>query len=322
MPLESPLQYVNDLNPANPTAPDGLNQGDDHIRGMKLALKQTFPNFTSGALTASQADLDGAVSATTNGVSVLADAGAHFKTNTNDGFTNPANGEVDVKAGSSLFKHKSDGSFEAPGTIKADGGFIGVGVVPIGMPCVWFEDTLPDASYGDYAWLNGQVIASANTRCPTLLARWTNRFGGNGTTTMGVPNMCEVAPYGKSTMGGATSPGRITNYALTTIGAFIGACLHALTAGELAPHTHGFAGTTGDDFPDHTHGIWTQSGNSFAAPNFPAPSNSSLGTQSTGASNRHVHNFSGNTDTGAGVAGSSHDNVSPGIVVNWVVRLA
>jgi microcystin-dependent protein len=64
MPLET-ITYISDLNPANPSVADGLVQGDDHLRGIKAALKNTLPNFTAGALTSTQAQIDALVAALT-----------------------------------------------------------------------------------------------------------------------------------------------------------------------------------------------------------------------------------------------------------------
>jgi hypothetical protein len=40
------FNYLDSLVPANPTVSDGVVNGDDHIRGIKLALKNTFPNIS------------------------------------------------------------------------------------------------------------------------------------------------------------------------------------------------------------------------------------------------------------------------------------
>ena len=61
MPLESGT-YIPDLVATNPAAGDGVNQGDDHLRLVKSCVKATFPNFTSGPLNSTQAQLDNAVS--------------------------------------------------------------------------------------------------------------------------------------------------------------------------------------------------------------------------------------------------------------------
>jgi hypothetical protein len=52
MALEA-ASFISDLVSANPAGPDGMAQGDDHIRLIKSVLKSTFPNL-SGAVTANQ----------------------------------------------------------------------------------------------------------------------------------------------------------------------------------------------------------------------------------------------------------------------------
>ncbi|MFM9928207.1 hypothetical protein VLK31_34930 [Variovorax sp. H27-G14] len=49
MPLETGT-YISDLVATNPTGADGKNVGDDHLRLIKLLLRNTFPNIT-GAVT-------------------------------------------------------------------------------------------------------------------------------------------------------------------------------------------------------------------------------------------------------------------------------
>jgi hypothetical protein len=43
MPLESPVDHLDDLDENNPAHTDGLSFQDDHSRNIKKALKQTFP---------------------------------------------------------------------------------------------------------------------------------------------------------------------------------------------------------------------------------------------------------------------------------------
>lgn len=58
--------YISDLNPNNPVnATDGVGEGDDHLRLIKSLLLNTFPNIT-GAVNASQAELNHLVGATEN----------------------------------------------------------------------------------------------------------------------------------------------------------------------------------------------------------------------------------------------------------------
>src|SRR6478609_6250644 len=49
MPLET-ANYINQLNPANPLSTDSVSQSDDHLRTIKLALKNTFPNLDGPVL--------------------------------------------------------------------------------------------------------------------------------------------------------------------------------------------------------------------------------------------------------------------------------
>lgn len=55
MGLES-ATYINELNASNPLGNDAKNKGDEHIRLIKSALQNTFPNLT-GAVTATHAEL-------------------------------------------------------------------------------------------------------------------------------------------------------------------------------------------------------------------------------------------------------------------------
>ena len=56
MALES-ATYISDLDASNPTAGDGRNQGDDHIRLIKSAIKNTFPSL-SAAVTVTATELN------------------------------------------------------------------------------------------------------------------------------------------------------------------------------------------------------------------------------------------------------------------------
>lgn len=47
MALETGVATIADLNPLNPSASDPAMEGDDHIRLIKTALKNTFPNINS-----------------------------------------------------------------------------------------------------------------------------------------------------------------------------------------------------------------------------------------------------------------------------------
>lgn len=59
-------KYIDSLVSSNPTSSDDIDEGDDHIRGLKNVIVNTAPNIT-GAITATQAELnliDGSVAGT------------------------------------------------------------------------------------------------------------------------------------------------------------------------------------------------------------------------------------------------------------------
>jgi len=63
MTIETSYDYIDDLNPAYPEAATEVGDGDDHIRGIKNALTQSFPNI-SGACTATHVQLNNVAFAT------------------------------------------------------------------------------------------------------------------------------------------------------------------------------------------------------------------------------------------------------------------
>jgi microcystin-dependent protein len=303
MPLET-ASYITDLNSANPAHTDQINQDDSHMRLVKSTLKATFPNFTSAPLNSSQAQID---SLTTNGTAVLADAGVNFKTNTGDGFTNPAAGEVDVKAASSLFKHKSDGSLTVPGAVIAGSLSATPGTFPLAGSMPWFSDTLPSGT-GTWAWLNGQTI-SRTTYAAVFAILGTTYGVGDGSTTFGLPDTRDNILVGKGTMGSTTAVGRITNFVTSAIGNMFGECLHLLGIGEVPAHSHTITDV------QHTHTVAnTNSGGGALGYTGGASTISNVTTTSAA--------FTGITGTNNAGGGTTHNNVQPSLVCNWIMRIA
>jgi microcystin-dependent protein len=318
MPLET-ASLLNQLDPNNPTVTDGVSQGDDHLRLIKTALKGTFANFTGAAVASTEAQLDAGAAVAETGAKKLADAGAFFNTNSTDGLTNPAAGEVDVQAGgNAVVKLKSDKSASFQGDVSNTGkvtstvGFNGPGAVPIGGTVIWWTDTLPDASW---AWCNGGTYLRSNT------VLW-NIFGttygpGDGSTTANLPDLRDNVPVGKGTMGSVAAAGRIvsgvTNFVSSTLGAMFGAALHALTGTELPSHSHGVSD------PGHAHALsnpdvvvynlgGATDGNGATV--HLAATTVSVEPAATGIS---IANYGGN---------GSHNTVQPSIVCNYIVRVA
>lgn len=89
------VTYISDLVAGNPTANDPKAQGDDHLRNIKAALKNTFPNV-SGAATVTQAQLNYLASAS--------------------GTTGTATGKVVFDVGATLENVVAKGTWTASGT--------------------------------------------------------------------------------------------------------------------------------------------------------------------------------------------------------------
>jgi microcystin-dependent protein len=321
VPVET-FNYLDSLNASNPVSSEGLVGGDDHIRGIKSTLLSTFPSVT-GAVTATHTALNAAGVAATDGASLLDDDGVFFKTS-GDGLVNALAGDIDVKLQGSVaatFQRTGGANFfKVFGGIEATGEIKGPGITPIGGTIIWWDDTLP--ADGKWAWANGQVITNANVSCPILLARWGNKFGGNGTTTMGVPNLQEVVPVGKQNMGGAASPFRITTILsaiMTAIGSVFGSQTHTLTAlqlpailssGTMSGTSAGSISGTASNVLVGGSGTGVGGGGAFGV-NGTAPV---TGSYSGSAS---VSGVVQSTNTN----NEAHNNLQPGMIVNWIIRI-
>lgn len=67
MALETPVTFINTLEPLNPVSGDPVQDGDNHIRNIKAAIKATFANITA-AVTATAVDLNKLVGMTSSTV--------------------------------------------------------------------------------------------------------------------------------------------------------------------------------------------------------------------------------------------------------------
>ena len=106
MPAES-ADYISQLNKEKPTGGESISDGDDHLRVIKKAVHDSFPNISS-RVDATPADL--------NAVSGLVTDVAKLKTDVGD-IDADAHGNVAAvyyKSGSMLYKHNVASVTKAP----------------------------------------------------------------------------------------------------------------------------------------------------------------------------------------------------------------
>lgn len=64
MALEPSFNYIDDLVDTNPETGDNVNEGDDHLRGIKSAVQGSFPSLGSAAVTKTAAEINDLVEQT------------------------------------------------------------------------------------------------------------------------------------------------------------------------------------------------------------------------------------------------------------------
>lgn len=328
MPVET-ATYIADLNESYPQGPDGADQGDNHIRLLKAVLKAQFPEFTAAALSATQAEIEAAIAAVTGlsallmKVGTVGAPGLAVVGDTDTGIYSPGANQLAVAVGGLLaVLIGSDKSLTAQGKIISTGagkGFDGPGCVPVGAVIEWYADALPDATkYGVYAWANGGTVSAATYT--ELAALWPTRVSGGNIT---LPDRRDNVAIGKATMGGAADPGRISTYDTTALWAQVGEGTHLLLLTEVPAHDHG--GYTGYTDVDHTHGYsylgyspvcaaGTGAVIGYGGPFGVNDTTSNAAAKGYNLNHRH-------TIASAG-GGQAHNIVQPGMVCNFVVRIA
>lgn len=144
---------------------------------------------------------------------------------------------------------------------------------------------------GGWLWCDGSVVSRA-TYAALFLAIGTTFGAGDGSTTFSVPDMRGRHALGKDNMGGSAA-NRVTSggsgIAGTTLGATGGAETVALSIAQLAAHTHTYPGK------DATAG----------APPLPATVGGTIDS---------------NPLTSSTGSGSAHQNMTPSLVLNYVIK--
>lgn len=110
---------------------------------------------------------------------------------------------------------------------------------PVGTGKDFWGVTLP----AGYLWGNGATHLIADY--PALFAVFGTRYGGNGTTTFGVPDKRDRQSIGKGDMGGAAAANRVTDTQSDVLGGVGGTENKTLVEANLPPHDHGIPTTSG-----------------------------------------------------------------------------
>lgn len=181
--------YISDLVVTNPTATDPISQGDDHDRLTKACIKATFPNLT-GAMTATQTELNYMVGATTNPA---------MKDGSN--LTTPAAGDNTTKIATTAFVNQTAFSAALP---AQPGGATRYKLRTLAGLASWVIEQmvrssrvanaiLTDADSGTFVDVTAGTFSQTLTAAATLGDGWFCLYRNNGTGVVTLdPNGAEL----------------------------------------------------------------------------------------------------------------------------------
>lgn len=175
--------------------------------------------------------------------------------------------------------------------------------VPVGTGVLWFGDleSVPD----NFIVPDGSIVNISDY--PDLFAIWGTKYGGNGTTTFGLPNL-----KGKVVV---MRDQNDTDF--DTVGETGGEKTHTLTTSEIPSHTHTQKSCTNPG--DHAHNTWntfsqkvSSGGITITMTGEPSDGRGNA-TQGAGG---HTHTVTLNNTGGGG----THNNVQPYIVAYYIIK--
>jgi hypothetical protein len=253
--------YISDLNVANPTHTDGINQGDSHMRLIKSTLQATFPNVT-GAMTATHTQLNNAgAAAATAGLLIAPANGAtsavlRLTGAASTGAYIVANVSTSGQAGVlGLYSNNSTNTVTTLGaTLDGSGNFSAVGsingslvkqngntLVPTGIVAMWSgsQASIPagwhlcDGTSGTPNLLNRFIACAGSTYTVA-------QVGGAVSATVTSDSQGVHSHGGTASAGPFGMTGSVTNDGAHSHSGSTGS--HALSVGELPAHDHGISG--------------------------------------------------------------------------------
>lgn len=177
--------------------------------------------------------------------------------------------------------------------------------VPLAAGLDYWGSTTPNSTF---AFPVGQEIS--RTIYASLFAIMGTTYGpGNGSTTFNLPDKSGRVSAMRESSASRLTPSHFGGTS-TSLGATGGLESHALTVAQLASHTH--SNTLTD--PGHTHSGATGGANVAVISNAGATvmqPGGAIGSSSTGIT---INNASSGS-------GSSHNNVQPTIICNYIIRI-
>jgi hypothetical protein len=264
--------FIDDLNAANPTATDNVSEGDDHLRGLKTTLKNTFPNVT-GAITATETELNYVDGVTSNIQTQLANINTDLVNDT----TPQLGGSLDLN-GNAITGTGAIPSANLTGALPAISGaaLTGVQPFPSGTKMVFAQAAAPtgwtqDTTNNDKAL---RVVSGAGG-------------GTGGTHAFSSPPSTAHTHTGPSHT--HSTPSHSHTHTLS-------AGAHTLSTAEMPSHNHSINIASGNYHSSYTSHVTTSRLYSY---------NTSLSVNNSGGGGSHSHTLAGSiTSGGSGTSGA------------------
>ena len=224
----------------------------------------------------------------------------------------------DVLAGSTLTLKRG-----ASLAVETDATVVGLSVVPTGMVAPFAGAAAPEG----WLFCAGQAVPR-NTYARLFAAIGTAYGAGNRNSTFNLPDLRGRAVAGKDDMGG-NAAGRLTGRGGgvdgATLGAAGGAERHVLRTHEIPRHVHGrgtlaatASGAHAHDLRNWRGGSLPPGGTEINSLQTAQDSNQEWRSDAVRSSGAHVHSITGNTASTGG--GSTHNNVQPTAILNWIIK--